>query len=326
MKNSLYRVFAFICIFMLGFSAVSFSAYASGDLAEILIPESLLSNFAEREEIEALATEIADMANCFEEDGFHAESSDVDFAKAYCIFVEADILGEMPETVDALYKLLDSAQRVWNIPVYANGKTVLVQVSRALELSEMELDDCTEEEIERLKEKAGKWHTVSCTMYENDEVPEQRIRQTFSENHKNTEQCKCVLLGGESGIRTLLAFIIENDTISGAISLERSVSYTAEEQTQGKNAINAKILKSNAEENDSQIILQENQIYSLDEFAKVVSQNPEVSSLDIGMGGSPLEHEERGNAIGYYIAGGVGILGIIIVIGIFIRKYLVNKH
>ena len=272
MKKSLCGAIAFLCVFMLSLSA---SVYASDALTEILIPESFLSNFEEKEEIEAMAEEVLDMANCFEENGFHAEVSNVDFSNAYCVFVEADILKEMPKTTEELDDLLGLAHRVWNIPVHTNGKTVLVQVSRALELSEIDLDDCTEEEIKRLKEKAGKWQTVSSAMYEDGEIPEQKIGEILSENHKDTDQCKCVLIGGEPGIRTLLALVIENDAVSGAISLERAV----------------------ADE------LQQNQMYSLDEFAKTVSRNS--------------------SAVGYYIAGGVGV---IIVIGIFIHKRFVNKH
>ena len=277
MKKSLCGVIACICVFMLSLSA---SVYASGTLTEILTPESFLSNFEEKEEIEALAEEVLDMANCFEVDGFHAEVSDVDFSNAYCVFVEANILEAMPKTTEELDKLLDAAHRVWNIPVHANGKTVLVQVSRGLELSEMDLDDHTEEEIERLKEKAGKWQTVSSAMYEDGEIPEQKIGEILSENHKNTDKCKCVLIGGEPGIRTLLALVIENDAVSGAISLERAVSDE----------------------------LQQNQMYSLDEFAKAVFQDS--------------------SAIGYYIAGGAGIIGIagVIIADIFIRKRFVKKH
>lgn len=326
MKKNLYRVFAFMSIFLLSLSFVPLSAYASDDLTEILIPESLLSNFEEKEEIEALAAEVADMANCFEEDGFHAEVSDVDFSKAYCIFVEADILKEMPETSEELYKLLDLARRVWNIPVYANGKIVEVQVSRAWELSEIDLENCTEEEIERLKEKAGKWHTVSCSMDENGEMTGQGIKEILSANHKNMEQCKSVIIGGESGIRTLLAIVIENDAVSGAISLERPVSYTSDESAQKKKALNATALKSNTGEDENEVILQENQMYPLDEFAKVVSQNPEGSHLYMGLDGALSGNEAKGSAVGYYIAGGAAVLGIIIVAGIFIYGRLVKKH
>ena len=279
MKKSLCGAIAFICIFMLSLSAISASVYASDTLTEILIPESFLGNFEEKEEIEALAEEVADMA-CFEENGFHAEVSDIDFSNAYCVFVEANILGAMPKTTEELDKLLDAAHIVWNIPVHTNGKTVMVQVSRGLELSEMDLDDYTEEEIEELEEKAGKWQTVSSAMYEDGEIPEQKIGEILSENHKNTDKCKCVLIGGEPGIRTLLALVIENDAVSGLISLERDVSDE----------------------------LQRNQMYSLDEFAEAVS--PDSS------------------AIGYYIAGGAGIIGIagIIIADIFIRKRFAKKH
>lgn len=326
MKKRLYSAVAFICIFMLGLSLVPLSAYAFEDLSDVLIPESMLSNFAEKEEIEALAAEIADMANCFEEDGFHAEVSDVDFSKAYCVFTEAYILSELPETMEDLKKLLSSASMVWNIPVYSNGQTVLVQVSRALELSEIELDDCTEEEIERLKERAGKWDTVSCSMYEDNEIPEEGIKQILSANHKNVEQSKCVLIGGEVQIRTLLAVIIENDTVSGAVSLERSVSYTSDEPVQKKKAARAETVKTNAVGSEDKVTLQENQMYSLDEFAKVAAQAKEGSSLDIGMGSTPSANAEKGSAIGYYIAGGAVVLGIIIVIGISIRRRLINKQ
>lgn len=58
--------------------------------------------YEKKEEIEAMAEEVLDMANCFEEDGFHVEVSDVDFSDAYFVFVEADILKEMPKTTEDL--------------------------------------------------------------------------------------------------------------------------------------------------------------------------------------------------------------------------------
>lgn len=325
MKKSLCFALTFICVFMLSLSVVSVSVYASDNLTEILIPESLLSNFEEKEEIEALAEEVVDIANCFEEDGFYAEVSDVDFSKAYCVFIEANIFKEMPETAEELNKLLGSAERVWNIPVYANGKTVMVQVSRGLELSEIEQDNLSDKELERLKEKAGRWHTVSSTMYEDGEIPEQEIGEILSANRKNMAQCKSVLIGGESGIRTLIALVIENDTVSGAISLERAVSYTPDEQTQKSKASNVKTYNSVAGESENKVVLQQNQIYALDEFEKVVSQSPEESGspLDLGMGGSSSGNGEQGIAVEYYIIGGV-VLGIIILIGIFLHRRSIN--
>lgn len=276
-------------------------------LTEILIPESLLTNFEEQEEIEALSADIVDMANCFEEDGFHAEISDIDFSNAYCVFIEANILGEVPKTKEELEKLLASARKVWNIPVYADGNTVLVQVSRSLELSEIEQDNLTEEEIETIKEKAGKWHTVSSTRYEDGVIPEQGIGEILSTNHKNTDKCECVLIGGESGIQTLIALVIENDEVSDAISLERAVSYTS--------SVGVIV---------NEVVLQENQMYSLDEFAKVVAQNSK-ESFSSGNGEKEVQKMQGVFVMVFYIVTVAAMIAGCVLLIQWLRKFFSEK-
>lgn len=325
MKKRFLNFALFMCILMMCITFNCSFVFASNTIDEMLIPESLLSNFEEKDEIEVLSAEIVDMANCFEGDGFYAEISDVDFSKAYCVFVEADILTEIPQKRSELEKLLDSAHKVWNIPVYANGKVVLVQVSKGVELSEIEQDEFSEEELERIRENAGKWHTVSSTMYEEGQLPVQRLGGILSANSINVDECKCVLIGGESGIRTLIAVMIENDTVSGAISLERTVTYVSNEQTKNRNALKTKTFNLGDEESENNVKLQQNQIYLLEEFAKVASQELEDNTQGDGMRGPSSNGGEQSNLSKYYIIGGM-ILGLAILIGVFSRRYLRSKR
>lgn len=303
MERKRYRIVTFVFIFC--FLLKLFSVDVSASATEILTPESLLVNFEEKEEIEALAVDIVDIANCFESDGFHAEISDIDFLNAYCVYIEAGILEALPNTMEEVENLLDSAHRVWCIPVYSEENVVIVQVSKSLSNQE--------------------WHPVCSTMYEIGEVAGLNIGQILSLNNKDADNCQCVFVEGESGVRTPIALVLKKDSVSGAIVLEDGILNTASEQglkTEGVNGQTAKVSIGDVAKEDT---LQRNQIYLLDDLAKVAAQNLEESSISDDTRSLSSGNAEPGIAVGFYIIGGV-VLGILIFGSMFLKRHLKNKR
>lgn len=194
-------------------------AETEDNITDVLLPDSLLENFEEKEAIEALAPEILDMANAFVGDGFYGELSDIDFSKAYCVYVEAGILEKDPKNLKDLREALESGKLVWCIPVVSGENTVLVQVSKAPELSEIEQGELTEEEWEEAKARAGKWRAVSSSLYEQgDGLPEEKLCKLISED-KETEE-KFVLIGGEPEFHYLMAVRVEGETVTEVVPLD----------------------------------------------------------------------------------------------------------
>lgn len=240
----------FILIFL--FSGIVF-AEKERDVTNVLASDALLENFEEKEAVEALAPEILDMANSFIGDGFHAELSDIDFSKAYCVYVEANILEKDIQNLEDLRTAVGSGKRVWCIPVVSGENMVLVQVSKAPELEEMEQGEYTVEEWEEAKAYAGNWWAVSSTLYKKEEVPaEGNLKEILSGYGENVKDGKFVLVGGEPGIHSVIAVLVGDGDIKGVLSISRELSYTR---------------NTRAGRNGGEVTLEQNVMYALDDFA-----------------------------------------------------------
>ncbi len=245
----------------------------------ILAPGSLLVNSHDKTSIEELAPEILDMANSFETDGFHAELSDIAFDDAYTIYVDADIIENQPDDPLELAELLEQADVVWNIPVYSNNETVIVQVSRALELDEIDQSQLTDDEIAEAAESAGKWQTVASTLYDKN-ADETNITDALSEYSSVSGQYEAVLVGGEPGIQSVIAVITDGDSVSGAVSLKRDITFDADKQTRSGNSHN-------------EVTLEQSKLYPLSEFAKAAeSLQAETEAVPESTRGASLAMEE----------------------------------
>lgn len=245
----------------------------------ILTPGSLLVNSHDKTSIEELAPEILDMANSFETDGFHAELSDIAFDDAYTIYVDADIIENQPDDPLELAELLEQADVVWNIPVYSNNETVIVQVSRALELDEIDQSQLTDDEIAEAAESAGKWQTVASTLYDKN-ADETNITDALSEYSSVSGQYEAVLVGGEPGIQSVIAVITDGDSVSGAVSLKRDITFDADKQTRSGNSHN-------------EVTLEQSKLYPLSEFAKAAeSLQAETEAVPESTRGASLAMEE----------------------------------
>lgn len=246
------KLYALITSFVMMCSLLNPVIVLAAETDKLIMDDSLLNNFHENEQLYALKEDIVEMANNFEEDGFFAELTDVHFEDAYCVYVNANVLTAIPKTAEKLKDLLSFSEMVWNIPVTSSGKTVIVQISKAPQVDDFDRTNDDEDEIAKIKEKAGKWQVVSASIYEENLTPIEQLSVTLSDNKVNVDVSECVLLGGESGIYSMIAVLIEENDIKGAISLERDIAYS---NTDSKTR----------EMKD--IILEKQKIYSLEEFS-----------------------------------------------------------
>lgn len=282
------------------------TSYSTVLAKELLFPEDLLINSEDFGDINNLKPEILEMANCFNDDGFHAELSDIKIDEAYCVYVNANILENTPETIEDISELTGEADKVWNIPVVSNGNTVIVQVSIAKPLDEENMQYLTDEQIEEINKNEGTWQPVASTLYSSSEI----TQNNFLSAEVDEELYKTVLIGGEPGIQSLLAVILEKDAVAGVVSLQRDISYSSTENT-------------SARMYPSTQILEKGKMYSLTEFAdasiNISSENFEEVDSTSGYSSTKFISYEMGR---YFIGLLIVILPIII---IQIKKHIGGK-
>lgn len=278
-------------------ASISFSVQGAELSNEAFFDKNLLTNYSQKDEIEKLTSDILEMANPFSDDGFQANESEIAFSDAYCIYVNANVLENQPETIEEIELLLDSADVVWNIPVYSDGNTVIVQISKAPELDEINLSDLSEAEIESAKEAAGKWQVVASTLYENSKSPEQETVNLLSNGGEESGEYKTILVGGEPGIQSVLALVIKNGVVEGVMSVERDIAYKSSDQRR-------------SETDKSEITLLKDKIYSIEVFSDAASYiKDEMMNLPDSTSGSAIQNH---NGYSYAFA---GIVLLIIIAG-----------
>lgn len=285
--------------------------YAQETPKDILTPDSLLINSNDASSIKTISNEILDMANSFEIDGFQAELSDIAFDDAYKIYVDTDVISSRPDNLQKLSVLLKQAKVVWNIPVYTQNQTVVVQVSKAPELREIDQSQLTNAEIAEAVEKAGKWQPVAATLYDaNSDAVD--ILEPLSESNMDLQH-EVILVGGEPGIQSVIALITEGNSITGAVSLERDITF-------------APVIRSRSSNETSEITLEQNKMYTLDKFEEAANsllQN--TDDVSDPTAGTKYSQDETPSVSKYFLLGGLIIGGLAIIL-LILRKVSRNFY
>lgn len=243
-------IMAFACLLL-----TPLTAFAAEDQAEYIACDDILIHSEDLNEIEPLVPEIIEYANLFTDEGVQASKSDIDFSSAYCIYVDVDIFNELPMTKQNLERLMESAAKVWAVPVRANGKTVIVQISKAPELSEIDTSIMSKDEMQEVEVRAGNWQIVASSCYDGDVNYNQQIQDTLTRNRSIGENRDCILFGGVPGVQTIIAVVLEEDVATGIISLQRDIVVDDNPKTRDV---------------EEKFTLVQDEMYSIEEFAKYV--------------------------------------------------------
>lgn len=278
--------------------------YADDHPEDILTPESLLINSSDYSSVKEISADIRDMADSFEQESFSADQSDILFDNAYKVYVDADILNNQPRNLHELSELLNQSDTVWNIPLSSNNKTVVVQVSKAPELNEIDQSQMSQDEITEAAEKAGKWQAVASTLYDKTSDSDDIINSLSALNDID-QQHEVILIGGEPGIQSVMALITENDSITGAVSLQRDISFVPDDKS-------------------SEITLEQNKLYTLDKFEEASRSLVQAADNLSDSTGGESSSQSKSAAAFRYIVYGVLIIGSVAA-GILIYKRNKNE-
>ena len=186
----------FVCISLL--LNLSFTSYAS----ERLIP----SEGNEYQEILSMKDEVLYHINYGGARGElnrDVEADEVEMERAYKVYANSELL----KTND-FKESLENSYYKWQIPVYTDGFTILVDITKVTSIP----DDIPEDAKETLKQKLNIWTVGAVYVYDAETVDyDNTVTTSLEEAGYNSDEYSYEVVSGLSGIRYPAAIIFNAD-------------------------------------------------------------------------------------------------------------------
>ena len=248
-------------------------------------------------ELKGLTDEILETVNAsygMKYDSNRAGEEDVNFEKAYKVYVDINLLQDSEVTEAELESMLADAPEVWCVPIYYSDVTAIVEISKGLPLNPEAESILTPEQKQEIIDNEGKWIVSRYTFYEGTLDYNQKIKDILSESKVSVDLNKCVLLGGIPGIQKVVVAVIEDGYLTKML-LPGSTS-TVPTQTKATSGFN------------------ENQVYSYSDFRNlVVKEGNELKGTASGISGFGNVNDDSVLVYQVSLIGGVIlILGVIL--------------
>lgn len=93
---------------------------------------------------------------------------DVDFENAVKIYVGPNIFDTDADSIEEIEALFDSDEYIYELPIYVDGGTLIVNIEKGKELNPNA--NFTESEKQRILDNVGKWQCSSYTFYPNETI------------------------------------------------------------------------------------------------------------------------------------------------------------
>lgn len=282
----------YVCISLL--LNLSFTSYAS----ERLIP----SEENEYQEILSMKDDVLYHINyggARTELNRDVETDEVKMERAYKVYANSELL----ETKD-IKKSLENSYYKWQIPVYINGFTILVDITKVTSIP----DDIPEDAKETLKQKLNIWTVGAVYVYDAETIDyDSTVATSLDEAGYNSDEYSYVVVSGLPGIRYPVAIIFNADEKPEfVIPAQKSTTHAfdGEWPTAAKNR--EKTAASSNTQNSNNDNTNGFSVYYYDDVVRATS-----SYNQSGIGLSYKKDIFKKNAIAVLIFGATGILLII---------------
>lgn len=283
----------FVCISLL--LNLSFTSYAS----ERLIP----SEGNEYQEILSMKDEVLYHINYGGARGElnrDVEADEVEMERAYKVYANSELL----KTND-FKESLENSYYKWQIPVYTDGFTILVDITKVTSIP----DDIPEDAKETLKQKLNIWTVGAVYVYDAETVDyDNTVTTSLEEAGYNSDEYSYEVVSGLPGIRYPAAIIFNADEKPEfVIPAQKSAThvFNGEWPTAAKNR--EKTIPSNAQNSNNDNI----NGFSIYYYDDVVRASNFYNRAGIGGIGLSYKRDFEKNTIAVLIVGTVGILLII---------------
>lgn len=131
--------------------------------------------------------------------------NDVNLSNAYKIYVGTNIFQIDTNDANALEQLLEENGYIYELPIYVDGNTIIVNIAKGRPLE----DDIniTEEEKQEILQNTGKWHVSAVKLYKNKKIDYNAIiSEVLGE-----EPSDIILVGGLPNFKFAVALLKNND-------------------------------------------------------------------------------------------------------------------
>lgn len=288
----------FVCISLL--LCFSFKSYA---LERLIPPEE-----SEYQEILSMKDEVLyhiDYGGACTELNRDVKADEVNMKEAYKVYANSELF----KTTD-IKKSLETSHYKWQIPVYTDGFTILVDITKVTSIP----DDIPKDAKETLKDKLNKWTVGAVWVYDAETVDyDNTVTTSLEEAGYNSDEYSYEVVSGLPGIRYPAAIIFNADEKPEfVIPAQKSTthSFNGEWPTAAANRAKAAIPSNTQNRNNDNI--NGFSIYYYDDVVRA-----SISYHRSGIGLSYKKDNFEKSTIAVLIFGSVGIL---LIIGTKIRN------
>lgn len=263
----------FVCISLL--LNLSFASYAS---ERLISPEE-----NEHQEILSMKDDVLyhiNFGGARGELNRDVEADEVEMEKAYTVYANSELL----KTND-FKESLENSYYKWQIPVYTDGFTILVDITKVTSIP----DDIPEDAKETLKQKLNIWTVGAVYVYDAETVDyDSTVTNSLNEAGYNSGEYTYEVVSGIPGIRYPVAIIFNADEKPEfVIPAQKSTThaFNGEWPTAAKNR--EKTNASSDAQNSNNDNINSFPVYYYDDVARASN-----SYIHLGMGGIGLSYKK----------------------------------
>lgn len=197
------RIFVFLSILLIVF-VFSNSAFASDLSGNVEI------------EVMDISDEIVRVVNeIYENKGIKVKAEDIDYSKAYKVYVDTNIFRLSTNKADKIKETLEKGNYIYLLPIDVSDGTIVANLQKGLPLSENSKKVLSLEEQQEVLDNVGKWIVSSVYFYENGNLKfdyERKLKSLIGVIPENT-----MLVGSLPIFEDVVALIPNEDGIIESI-------------------------------------------------------------------------------------------------------------
>lgn len=253
------------------------------------------SNLSSNVENEVMDTsdEIVTVVNeIYENKGIKVTAEDIDYSKAYKVYVDTNIFRLSTNKAEEIKKTLENGKYIYLLPIDVSDGTIVVNLQKGLPLSENSKKVLSLEEQQEVIDNVGKWIVSSLCFYENGNLNfdyESKLKSLFGVIPEDT-----MLVGSLPIFEDVVALIPNEDEI-----VESIVPLTTQSQEKGLSAYRT---SGNSD------------IYSYEQIKEIANDLPDA---DPNIDGDATNIETE---INYIMIAFSGVLTLVILAYMFYKK------
>nr|WP_303040766.1 hypothetical protein [Enterocloster clostridioformis] len=209
----------------------------------------------------------------------------IDFDAAYKVYGNSELFEARSSEREVLLSVLNEGEYIWQIPVFIDGNTMLVDLVKVTEIP----NDIPEDSKRVLSEKLNKW-TIGATYVYNNRIVDynENVIQSLKGSGLNPDDYSYVFVSGLPEIRYPVA-VVFSEKAEYIIPAEESTTYAFDNATEDLAYSTPEATPSNANRNNNGTGFT---VYDFDKVARAVNSTmPGIGGGGSGIGEGPKKYQ-----------------------------------